>query len=334
MSDEVKIGNLTYVSSKRAAQISGYSQDYIGQLCRAGLTEAERIGGLWYITLDSLYRHKQKADSYVPTAPRKGLSVEAESLVAFDGKDYISTSRASEITGYHKDYIGQLARDGAILSKQVGNRWFVERESILSHKKAKDALLGAVQSESVGLSRHEAKEVEYPESLNNLSYSGAGPFLKYTSDDGDFFPLITETKADDKSSNIALGVERDLSRHHLVNPRTQNVDIENSEANPVPIRILRSYPHNHGSSLKSAQTSRRSLRRAQAGALASGIVTVIIFLALGFTYFGQNATYAANFGPARGKMTALAINASEILNNLGMYLERYLVPELVYKRVP
>src|SRR3989344_1302100 len=130
MSDEVQMGDRTYVPSKRAAQISGYSQDYVGQLCRAGHVEAERIGGLWYITLDSLYKHKQKADSYVPVAPRKHPTQEAESLVSFDGKDYVSVSRASEITGYHKDYVGQLAREGVVLSRQVGNRWFTGRESI------------------------------------------------------------------------------------------------------------------------------------------------------------------------------------------------------------
>ena len=115
MSDEVHIGDQTYISSKRAAQISGYAQDYIGQLCRSGLIEAQRIGGLWYVVLDSLYKHKQKADSYVPVAPRREPSTEAESLVSFDGKDYVSASRAAELTGYHRDYVAQLGRAGTIL---------------------------------------------------------------------------------------------------------------------------------------------------------------------------------------------------------------------------
>ena len=41
------IGDENLISSKRAAESSGYAQDYIGQLARKGLIEARRIGGLW-----------------------------------------------------------------------------------------------------------------------------------------------------------------------------------------------------------------------------------------------------------------------------------------------
>src|SRR3990167_8328737 len=68
---------------------------------------------------------------------KKKDSVDADSLVSFDGKDHISASRAAKITGYHPDYVGQLARSGAIISRQVGNRWYVDRAALLSHKKEK-----------------------------------------------------------------------------------------------------------------------------------------------------------------------------------------------------
>jgi hypothetical protein len=51
MSDEMVIEGKTYISSKRAAQVSGYAQDYIGQLARGGAIDAQRVGGLWFVNL-------------------------------------------------------------------------------------------------------------------------------------------------------------------------------------------------------------------------------------------------------------------------------------------
>lgn len=50
------------------------------------------------------------------------------------GKKYISSKRAAEITGYAKDYVGQLARGGKIEATQVGRAWYVLEDSVLSHK--------------------------------------------------------------------------------------------------------------------------------------------------------------------------------------------------------
>ena len=141
MSDEMTIGGKQYISSKRAAEISDYTQDYIGQLARKRLIDAHRVGGLWYVSMDALLRYKEKAESYIPTPPQNAVLRDRESLVSFDGKDYVSASRAAEITGYHSDYVGQLARSGTVLSKQVGNRWYVERSHIVGHKRKKTACL-------------------------------------------------------------------------------------------------------------------------------------------------------------------------------------------------
>lgn len=150
----IMLGELKYLSSKEAAEVTGYTQDYVGQLARGGQIEAKRVSGMWYVNEESLKAYKAKADEFVPTPPQSVLPRHnAETSVSFDGKDYVSTSRASKLTGYNQDYVGQLARSGEILSRQVGNRWYVDRESLLAHKKEKDALLAAVQVESVGLAK-------------------------------------------------------------------------------------------------------------------------------------------------------------------------------------
>ena len=135
MSDEVTVGGIEYVSSRRAADSTGYAQDYIGQLARKGQIDAQRVGGLWYISMPSLQNYKEHADAYTPTPPQQGNQQrDPGSLISFGGKDHISAARATELTGYHQDYVGQLARSGTVLARQVGNRWYVEREGILAHK--------------------------------------------------------------------------------------------------------------------------------------------------------------------------------------------------------
>ncbi len=53
-----------------------------------------------------------------------------------EGRTFVSARKASEITGYEQDYIGQLARMGRVVARQIGRAWFIDHESLLSHKAA------------------------------------------------------------------------------------------------------------------------------------------------------------------------------------------------------
>ncbi len=52
----------------------------------------------------------------------------------FEGKKYISASRASQISGYNSDYIGQLCRKNLLDCRRVGRVWFVCEISLENHK--------------------------------------------------------------------------------------------------------------------------------------------------------------------------------------------------------
>lgn len=56
--DELTIGDKIYISSKKAAEITGYAKDYIGQLCREGRVEATLVGRSWYVLESSLREHR------------------------------------------------------------------------------------------------------------------------------------------------------------------------------------------------------------------------------------------------------------------------------------
>ena len=58
----------------------------------------------------------------------------AENSITIDGTSYISSSRAASLFGYTKDYVGQLARSGKIKSQLIGRTWYIDEDSIRSHK--------------------------------------------------------------------------------------------------------------------------------------------------------------------------------------------------------
>jgi hypothetical protein len=52
----------------------------------------------------------------------------------FENKKYIPAKDAAALTGYSKDYVGQLCRGNKVLSKRIGHTWYVCEESILNYK--------------------------------------------------------------------------------------------------------------------------------------------------------------------------------------------------------
>ena len=64
MSDSLIIEGRQYISSRRAAEIAEYSNDYVGQLCRAGKLVCRMVGRFWYVEESSVLKHKK--DSIKP----------------------------------------------------------------------------------------------------------------------------------------------------------------------------------------------------------------------------------------------------------------------------
>lgn len=191
MADSIELEGKEYISSKRAARSCAYTQDYVGQLARAGHIDARRVSGLWYVHLESLQAYKTNAEAYKPEPPKRYqfAGSDPESLISFDGKDYISASRASRLTGYNVDYIGQLARAATVPARQVSNRWYVEREAILAHKREKDALLAAVQAQSVGV----VSGPSVPQSERHVNAQDA-TLYQYKTEQGDLIPSFAESE--------------------------------------------------------------------------------------------------------------------------------------------
>lgn len=87
--DEMHLGKNKYISTKRAAKITGYAQDYVGQLVRTGKVKATKVGRSWFVLEEDALRLSGK-----PTAlksPERALaeleskraSTKTESKISF-----------------------------------------------------------------------------------------------------------------------------------------------------------------------------------------------------------------------------------------------------------
>lgn len=319
MGEDVTVSGKTYVSSKRASELSAYTQDYIGQLARAGFIDAQRIGGLWHVSMDSLLQYKENAEKQKPEPPRITPAQEPDTLVFFDGKEFISAGHAATITGYAQDYVGQLARSGKVFSQQVGNRWYVERESILNHKKEKDALLAAVQSESVGLHYSQPESSAHTSSTYDETPE---PHFKYVSEEGDLIPSVLNTKtAEDPSETIGEAHAPEI-------------------AHPIPIRIFKSVRGlsdsidlRRGSVVDYSRDFPAITNAPRFFIITAASLTIVIVASIGFATFYKESLYAFSQNNLKNDGQALVAGVAKATDEVTAYLEDWFVPEITYTRI-
>lgn len=309
MSDTLILDGKEYVSSKRAAEASGYAQDYIGQLARAGFIDAKRVGGLWYISLDSLREYKQSSENRErPTSRQNQGGNPVESIVRFDGTEYIAAAKAAEITGYNPDYVSQLARAGTVPSRQVGNRWYVDRDKLLAHKNEKDSLLAAVQARSVGIASTTLNHRE-----GRADRAAVASTLRYIEDDRELIPEVrkvsvvsghtkgTTNNFDEKLSPVVLDL-----RGVTIKSSTQRRE-------PLPSRIRFGRPAFQMSALKTAAV----------------ILAAFLFTGIGWSVASTFVSKRDGGIEVRSRDGSF----STLIEKLGGELERLLSKELRYIRL-
>lgn len=345
MAHEINLGGAIYISSKHAAEITGYTQDYIGQLARLGAIEAQRVSGLWYVLEDSLRKHKEKSDAYIPEPPRRSsYEYGPEATVSFDGKDYISASRAAKVTGYSQDYIGQLARSGQVLSRQMGNRWFIDRQALIEHKKGKDALLALVQVTAVGLQKSE----ETPLKAQVPGVAPADTHFTYRSDDTHLMPQVSEKKEIEEESQIDsisrlktfASEENTVAKNDLKSSSGEYEPeiLESDQVNPIPIRIISPQRReiDGSSQLKGYDPIKRHGRKHRWATFLLGTLTTlatvgtIIYVGTVMDYFDvMRILYTAKNDKNQPASELIIQNNADQAKNL---LESLFSKELLYKR--
>ncbi len=99
--------------------------------------------------------------------------------LTLNGEKYISSKRAAKITGYTKDYVGQLCREGKIIAQLVGRNWYVSEVSIHKHR-------FELESQSPLQTQTVSKHIQHQD---NVYHHIMNDSIHYTRDDADIIPL-------------------------------------------------------------------------------------------------------------------------------------------------
>lgn len=141
-----------------------------------------------------------------------------------EDKKYISSKRAAKVTGYAKDYIGQLCREGRVPAQQVGRSWYVLESAIKDHRFGSGEPLQKEDTEQTSWSslQYSASEVETLPSVSS--------------------PVSEEVSLDDEEAEMAQRLQdtwkawfdRVGEEHATSVAESENTD---QEAKPEPITI-------------------------------------------------------------------------------------------------
>ncbi|MCA9366423.1 hypothetical protein KC722_02475, partial [Candidatus Kaiserbacteria bacterium] len=139
--------------------------------------------------------------------------------ISVNGETFIKANILARELGYTADYVGQLCRGGKVKAELVGRSWFVEPESLRSHRKgryrsvAKKSKL-QIEKQTKTTETVPAKEGSTHIPINKHFYSrGVQKNVRYEMDESELMPAIKPT---DKGESSRLQV-------HLAEARQMNI---------------------------------------------------------------------------------------------------------------
>lgn len=235
--------------------------------------------------------------------------------LVISGRKYISSKRGAEITGYAKDYIGQLARGGKISATRVGRTWYVLEEALLKHKAGSEDASASPAPAAEILKQYKRPTLYHPYQISDIPKTWST--IRYFDEQGALIPPIqTHTHTGDVAirtlkSDSAQGDSEAIPHHISAMSESQTIPItvvkkenidsrlnemQNTEAGTVDLRI-------QSKSVEPKLTTREKRRflfpADLTAVFALGILFLLVIPLSGLlvgsevTYFGSAATHVA-----------------------------------------
>jgi len=154
-----------------------------------------------------------------------------EELV-LEGKKYVSAKRAAKLTGYTKDYVGQLCRAGKLPAQMVGRNWYIEASSVSAkHKTIRQDI--EQDGDLLNRQKHDVVGQRAGESIKKLTDTGGA---KKTPQ----IPTIQSTQKSPRIFQVSKAPEVPLTSRY--EPRTveeafpMRYEIDDRPLMPTPLR--------------------------------------------------------------------------------------------------
>lgn len=112
--------------------------------------------------------------------------------ILIEGKKYVSSKQATKLTGYAKDYIGQLCREGRVSARLVGRSWYVLETAIMDHRFGKKG--DAAQTMEALPQTPSAKPI----------FSSAWEAPRYETSETESFPAVHEEQVNEQNISERL----------------------------------------------------------------------------------------------------------------------------------
>ncbi len=129
---------IAFFSVDTVAENTDYTQDYLIRLCKNETLDCRKISRVWFVSKESIENYVKEQGNHAHFKSKDILHISeapgGDARVFLDGMEYVDVKAAESISGYSRDYLTQLAREGALDAKKISTAWFLSRQSLLDHK--------------------------------------------------------------------------------------------------------------------------------------------------------------------------------------------------------
>lgn len=159
--------------------------------------------------------------------------------ILIEEKRYVSSKRAAKVTGYAKDYIGQLCREGRVPARLVGRNWYVLESAINDHRFGKQEI---EQEKTWESARYEALSDEILPSVNRLSKEsedGQNEASQFLQDSWKaWFDRVADSKSEPTPSTPFTIPEKEEKRPEI----TEEIKEIKEEEISIPVHTIYELP--------------------------------------------------------------------------------------------
>ncbi len=169
--------------------------------------------------------------------------------LTLDGKKYLSSKGAAKITGYAKDYVGQLCREGRVTARLVGRSWYVLEDSIRAHRfggeKTSDSETSTKQDKNTKKKESYSEHIKYTHEdvapIRLIHTDKKSTASKQVQQQEQEFPLNNGSATLKKSHNscdVDKEFDTDVSEKHMKIPHNESCHEPDNTISDIDISLI------------------------------------------------------------------------------------------------
>lgn len=150
-------------------------------------------------------------------------------VITIDGQKFVKASIAARQAGYTADYVGQLARSGAVPARLVGRTWYVDADVLRTHRVEKKRAARVKAREQV-------KQVlaERQSQTNQGSRWESRAVSRYEGDHADLMPTVKKAAVEMQASTKQEMPEEPAVIQYVEEEENERTDYKAVAVRPMP----------------------------------------------------------------------------------------------------